>query len=669
MEYPDIRAFVAHWHEATRQAIDVSRRSDVDRAERSLLGIIRDRAQIRALCNSPLLCALICALHLQNGSSLPTNRMDVYRIALEMLVHNRDNDRRVRIAPTEIELPARQVILRDFAVWMHENGVADTTRDQFQQRVERSVAQLHRVNGDSAEVAAFMLERSGVLREPVTGRVDFVHRTFLEYLAAAAIVDDNSIDKLIKHANDDHWREVIILAAGHANSDQRTRLLEGILQRGREAPRKRHRLFLLAVACMETSPQLPRELQKKLEAALRDVLPPKNMTEAAAVASAGELAVPLLEGFSGRGAAVAAACVRSLSIIGGDAALRALAAFRLDHRVTVTRQLIRAWSSFDTAIYARDVLADSMLDDGFITLKDVDQLAQLPVLRRLERAYVSFPRRITSVSDLPLLSPKVSGVEFLGLDDVFTPAALPFPRSLLSLTVRGSSLETLSGIEQFEELRYLSVSSSRRLAQIDAVNSLPHLRHLDISGSAVEDLRLNGSESLEGVHFYAAQNLLAISEPVSTVELYVSMSTRLHDASGLAESPRLRLLSLSFGEATELQLPSNLKSVYLNSWRGEARLSGGASLETLTLHAALDADSFEWLISLPRIRDLTVAVFDGKVGGLPVEDALRKIGSLTHVQSVAVAAPYDRRASLPDIAGWDRVEAGPYTRYRRSPDA
>lgn len=666
MEYPDIRAFVAHWHEATRQAVDASRQADVDLAEKSLLGIIRERAQIRALCTSPLLCALICALHLQNGSSLPTNRMDVYRIALEMLVHNRDNDRRVRIAPTEIELPARQVILRDFAVWMHENGLADATRDQFEQRVERSVSQLHRVNGESSDVAAFMLERSGVLREPVAGRVDFVHRTFLEYLAAAAIVDDNSIDKLVKQANDDHWREVIILAAGHSNSEQRVRLLEGILQRGREAPRRRHRLYLLAVACMETSQQLPTELQKDLEAALREVLPPKNMTEATAVASAGELAVPLLESFSRRGAAVAAACVRSLSLIGGDAALRALAAYRHDHRVTVTRQLIRAWSSFDTATYARDVLADSSLDDGFITVRDADQLAQLPELHHVQRAFVSFPRRVASVWDLPTFSSRVSGVEFVGLDDVRTPAALPFPKGILSLTVRASSLETLDGIEQFEDLRYLSVPSSRRLASIGAASSLPHLRYLDISGSIVEDLGVAGSLSLEGVHFYAAQNLRAISSPVDSVQLYISMATRLGDTSGLAESRRLKLLSLGFGGAIDLELPPNLDTAYLNSWRGQARLSGGESLETLTLHTALDSDSFEWLVTLPRIRDLSVAIFDGKIAGMPVEVALAEIGSRTGAHSVSVAAPYEESASLPDIQGWSRFEGGPYAHYSRS---
>ncbi len=55
-------------------------------------------------------------------------------------------------------------------------------------------------------------------------RVDFIHRSFLEYLAAAAEVSDDSIPKLLMHATEETWREVVIMAAGHANNAQRLRI-------------------------------------------------------------------------------------------------------------------------------------------------------------------------------------------------------------------------------------------------------------------------------------------------------------------------------------------------------------------------------------------------------------------------------------------------------------
>ena len=58
------------------------------------------------------------------------------------------------------------------------------------------------------------MERSGLLREPAAGRVDFVHRTFQEYLAAKAAVDNDEIGLLVTNAHDDQWREVVVMAAG-----------------------------------------------------------------------------------------------------------------------------------------------------------------------------------------------------------------------------------------------------------------------------------------------------------------------------------------------------------------------------------------------------------------------------------------------------------------------
>src|SRR4051794_31904895 len=95
------------------------------------------------------------------------------------------------------------------------------------------------------------------------------------------------------------------------------------------------------------------------------------MTDAIALASAGPLAVPRLsDPPKGLGARRTAACVRALCLIAGDAALRGLATFSRDRRVTVTRELVRGWDRFDSEEYAKVVLADSSLDDGRLVLTE-----------------------------------------------------------------------------------------------------------------------------------------------------------------------------------------------------------------------------------------------------------------------------------------------------------
>lgn len=65
------------------------------------------------------------------------------------------------------------------------------------------------------DVLQHLLERSGVIREPVLGRVDFVHHTFQEYLAAKEVVEDQTTETLVTRAHLDQWWETLVMAVGH----------------------------------------------------------------------------------------------------------------------------------------------------------------------------------------------------------------------------------------------------------------------------------------------------------------------------------------------------------------------------------------------------------------------------------------------------------------------
>ncbi len=98
------------------------------------------------------------------------------------------------------------------------------------------------------------------------GRIDFIHRTFEEYLAARAAVNEDETGELIRNAHNDQWREVIVMAAGHAQPRQREEILEGLLTRADSEPRNQQALQTLAVACLETSSQLDPPLHAKIQA-------------------------------------------------------------------------------------------------------------------------------------------------------------------------------------------------------------------------------------------------------------------------------------------------------------------------------------------------------------------------------------------------------------------
>jgi len=58
---------------------------------------------------------------------------------------------------------------------------------------------------EGADVRRLFIERSSIIREPIVGIIDFTHRTFQEFLAALAILDEKDISMLVQNAHNDQW--------------------------------------------------------------------------------------------------------------------------------------------------------------------------------------------------------------------------------------------------------------------------------------------------------------------------------------------------------------------------------------------------------------------------------------------------------------------------------
>lgn len=80
------------------------------------------------------------------------------------------------------------------------------------------------------------------------------------------------------------------------------------------------------------------------------------MTDAKALAAAGDVAVPYLARKQVY-ATTAAACIRALTLIGTDTALHALEVFADDPRLTVINELEKGWDYFDARLYAEHILS------------------------------------------------------------------------------------------------------------------------------------------------------------------------------------------------------------------------------------------------------------------------------------------------------------------------
>ncbi|MFI1867575.1 NACHT domain-containing protein [Streptomyces jumonjinensis] len=503
MTPPDLAAFVRQWHHAVRElgdelpcAVD-----ELPQYEQSLLTSLKDRAHLQSLAGTPLLAAMLCAMHLNRGRQLPRDRMELYRNALHTLIHDRDADRNVPSAvDSKLSLGDKLVILRDLAWRLSDNNRSEIDLEKaavFVSAKLRAMRHLEVLDGD--EVLEQLRHRSGILRSPAEGRMDFVHRTFQEYLAAEEAAEEDRIGNLVGRAHLDLWRETIIMAAGHANTRQREELLDGILDRAEDEPRHARTLRLLAAACQETLPSIADGLADRLDEAVNKLLPARRTTDPPALAAVGPGLLRWLPRSLGELTEKAAAqTVRTVAMIGGEESLELLAGYVGDERENVVAELIRAWDYFDADVYAEDVLSRLPLAGRNVWLSHSGQQRAASRLRSLTCVQTNNPvGGLGFLAELPPLQELVVGM--LKEADLSVLRGHPDLRTLRLFgkgPMRGTSILT-----ELTELRSLALALAGDL-DLNILRLIPELEVLQLHHAKAEtDLspltRLAGLRTME----------------------------------------------------------------------------------------------------------------------------------------------------------------------------
>ncbi|MEQ4725647.1 NACHT domain-containing protein [Nonomuraea sp. B19D2] len=284
----DLRELVRQWHVAMRDCPSLPCEADeLEEYEGALLARLESNPHLRALASTPLLAAMLCALNLDRRRHLPRSRMGLYEAVLSLLLERRDAERGIE---DEVTLdPEQKVwILRDLAWRLVSLGRSELSKATARKRVEQKLRAMTRMPYTAEVVLEHLLRRSGVLREPVPGRVDFAHRTVQEYLAAGQLVEDEDVEIAVERAHLDQWREVVVMTAGHAAGRLRRELLAGLLDLADQRGRHARRLRLLVASCLETIQEIPLDLRDRVEACLESVIPPEDEEEARLLAAVGE---------------------------------------------------------------------------------------------------------------------------------------------------------------------------------------------------------------------------------------------------------------------------------------------------------------------------------------------------------------------------------------------
>ncbi|GHO79507.1 ATP-binding protein [Ktedonobacter sp. SOSP1-85] len=560
MDLADIYTFIDYWHNAIaeRVATDEEKQDLPSFAEHLKHEIDEDRAK-RNLATNPLLCAMLCALNRKRKKQLPSARIELYEACCQLLIERRDNERGLVLSDypaASLTYAQKRLLLEDLAYWLIKNSWSEVSREEADQRFARKLENMPNIpqNVTGVKARQFFVERSGIIREPTTNQLDFTHRTFQEFFAAKAAIDEGDSGLLVQNAHNDQWREVIILASGLATKRVRESLILKLIRRGDLETENRHALYLLAVACLESGIEhLGQHVRTEVSNRLGALVPPRDMDAARALASAGDLAVRYLntqntQDFQNK--KVRLACIRSLTLIGSPEALKVLREYAFEADSPTINALLRGWDSFDRKSYAQLVLLKALKNmsqaqierfssqDGFLYLDNVEEL---------DLADCPFAKSIIDVLDLT----KLALLDLSGCSSITDVQFLKDARQLIELDLSHCShIDDFGPLSSLNELTELSLSNCSQLKNLQFLEGVTHLTSLDVSDcgqildlSSLKKLPDLSELSLAGC--YKLQDLSPLAQLVNLTKLDLSDCVHLKDITPLSKLHSLTHLYLA----------------------------------------------------------------------------------------------------------------------------
>ncbi|HEX3476200.1 MAG TPA: SUMF1/EgtB/PvdO family nonheme iron enzyme [Kofleriaceae bacterium] len=208
------RAVVRHFYGAVDRAEAVEARAATQAT--ALLDVLsrgawRSHPRLLEMVANPLMLSTLCLAHF-NDTRLPEQRGALYERTLGLLI---EVWTRERAGGPTLRLDSTRLVLQPLAHAMHEQDRRELSAAEAAALVGPTLAQVQDVRVVAPTPERFLdlvRDECGVLKSHDVGRIEFVHLSFQEYLAACHVAARGLGRQLADRAGDPRWEEVILLA-------------------------------------------------------------------------------------------------------------------------------------------------------------------------------------------------------------------------------------------------------------------------------------------------------------------------------------------------------------------------------------------------------------------------------------------------------------------------
>lgn len=284
-----VDAFLERWHQLAFPGAPEAAARRLERLRQTL----KESRPVRELCGNPLLLTLIALLN--RGAELPRQRHRLYERAVDLMAEQWEANKHLTAArAVQFDLPSKKRFLRKLAFLMMTKltgGSGNAVRQQDLIAFAASFcAEEYGLKAEEAQATAEQLiqhlrERNYILALVGGQTFGFVHKTFLEYLAAAEIharfrTHDWGLDEIKavfrKSWLDQAWEETLTLICGMIEEERPQQVIE-LLQAVLEEvdPFEDYQMFLFvmfAIRCMSEIRLLDQEPVRSFARTLTDCI-------------------------------------------------------------------------------------------------------------------------------------------------------------------------------------------------------------------------------------------------------------------------------------------------------------------------------------------------------------------------------------------------------------
>ncbi len=361
MKIENIKEFIVYWHRSVLRKDAIINDQEIDKLQFELKKKIIESPSLKILAKNPLLCAMICALNYVNNEQLPESKMELYEKCCEMLMDARDNQRKIDGNIYEnlprLDYSKKRKILEEISYWMMNGNVSSESKGNVIEYLKHLLKDTNILSDNNKEYSAenlldYLIDRSGIIREPEEDVIDFIHKTFMEFLAVKTICRNCDWNVLVREACNVNWKETIIMCFREMGKENATRVLNKLIYEGEF--RGDDRYILIASLCASNAIFLSNnKIKGEIDTRIKKMIPPKQ-SDLSEISQAGTYLLPFLNDSKEYSNEERERCLNLLDRIGTEEAIPALVSY------------IEGTGDDSIKIYALDMLStfnDSVIEE------------------------------------------------------------------------------------------------------------------------------------------------------------------------------------------------------------------------------------------------------------------------------------------------------------------